>query len=180
MLSNAHIACIALGSNLGDREAMIEFALRRLDELPGVRVIAVSPIIETEPVSKVAQGPYLNAAVMIETTRSPRELHAAMAAIETQAGRDRAREERWGPRTLDLDLLVQGDLIIDEPGLTVPHPRMHERLFVLEPLAAIAPQMVHPLLGRTVEELRQQLLETEASMIDLRSIRRAPNANSIP
>jgi len=102
----------------------------------------------------VPQGPYLNAAALIETSLSPRELLGQLLRIERAAGRDRAKEQRWGPRTLDLDLIFFADRIISEPDLKVPHPLMHERMFVLEPLAEIAPRAVHPVLNRTVIELR--------------------------
>jgi len=142
-------AALGLGSNLGDRRAHLEAAiggLRRLGE-----VLAVSAFRETAPQGGPPQPPYLNAAVVLETARTPGELLAATREIEAAAGRERT--VRWGPRTLDVDLLLCDDRIVDEPGLRVPHPRLAERLFVLEPLAEIAPRWVVPGLGRTVEEL---------------------------
>lgn len=133
------IAAIGIGSNLGARHATIHAGVRDLDRVPGVRVLRLSPIIETDPVGPEGQGPYLNACVLVETTLEPRALLDAMLTIERTHGRDRTREQRWGSRTLDLDLLVFGDNVIDEPGLTVPHPRIAERAFVLLPLGAIAP-----------------------------------------
>lgn len=147
------LACIALGSNLGDRLGLLHGAF---DALAGLRASALlerSDVIETEAVGSAGQGRYLNAAALIETGLEPRELLHELLAIESRAGRDRTSGEKWGPRTLDLDLLLFGDRIIAEPGLTVPHPHMHERRFVLEPLAMIAGEAVHPILGCTVGEL---------------------------
>jgi 2-amino-4-hydroxy-6-hydroxymethyldihydropteridine diphosphokinase len=108
----------------------------------GVDVTAVSEIRETEPVGPVEQGAFLNGAVRIETDLGPRELLERLLAVEQRLGR--VREERWGPRTIDLDLLLYGDEAVDEPGLTVPHPRLHERRFALEPLADLAPSLEIP------------------------------------
>lgn len=131
------IAAIGIGSNLGRRHATIHAAVRDLARVPEVRVIRLSSIIETDPVGPEGQGPYLNAVVLVQTTLEPQALLDAMLTIERSHGRDRAREQRWGPRTLDLDLLLFGDRRINEPGLIVPHPRMHERAFVLIPLREI-------------------------------------------
>lgn len=153
-------AYIALGSNLGNREHSLRSALQQLAETAGTDVQAVSDFIETEPVGPPGQGPYLNAAAELCTSLSPRELLNRMLSIEVAHGRDRASGgggasggEKWGPRTLDLDLLLFDDLIIDEPGLTLPHPRMCERTFVLRPLAQIAGGITHPVLGLTIESL---------------------------
>jgi 2-amino-4-hydroxy-6-hydroxymethyldihydropteridine diphosphokinase len=146
-------AAIALGSNLGDRRAHLAAALDAIARLPGTHLVAASDFIQTEPVGPVPQGPFLNAAAVVETTLPPRLLLDALLQIETSHGRDRTSEQRWGPRTLDLDLLVYGDRVIREPGLTIPHPRLHERLFVLEPLAQIAGERRVPPGGRTVGEL---------------------------
>ena len=148
------VAYIGLGSNLGDQAATLMRAVLLLDQAPGVRVRRISQLIRTEAVGGPAnQPPYFNGAAEIETTLPPEELLAALQAVEAQLGRDRAREGRWGPRTCDLDLLLMGDLVVDTPSLTVPHPRMHQRRFVLEPLASIAPGAIHPALGRTVGQL---------------------------
>jgi len=148
------LACVGLGSNLGDRAATIRCAIEELSRLSRTRLVASSSLHETAPVGGVPQGPYLNAAAVIETSLSPRELLGQLLRIERAAGRDRAKEQRWGPRTLDLDLILFAARIISEPDLKVPHPLMHERMFVLEPLAEIAPRAVHPVLNRTVIELR--------------------------
>jgi 2-amino-4-hydroxy-6-hydroxymethyldihydropteridine diphosphokinase len=153
---NPASAYIALGSNLGDRRALIEAALDDLRRLETVQVLAVSDLIETAPHGPPGQGSYLNGAAALRTQLAPRDLLETLLAVEAAHGRDRAREKRWGPRRLDLDLLLYGDLVIDEPGLTVPHPRLHERWFVLAPLANIAPAVVHPVLGITIAQLRDR------------------------
>ena len=129
-------AYVGLGSNLGDREATIRAALAALNDEDGIEVVAVSTLRETEPVGVGPQPLFLNGAAEIETTLSARELLDRLLATEERFGRVRVPGEH-GPRTLDLDLLLFGDEQIDEPGLTVPHPRLHERAFVLEPLAEL-------------------------------------------
>lgn len=151
-------AWVGLGSNVGDRAATLTRAIEALERSEGVRVLRVSQVLETEPVGVSDQARFLNAAAAIATTRSPRALLALLHRLEADAGRDRTAERRWGPRTLDLDLLLYADRVLDEGGLTVPHPRMHERLFVLETLAQIAPSVVHPILGATIESLRDRLV----------------------
>ena len=146
-------ACIGLGSNVGDREAHLRAAMEGLRALPRTEVLAMSDLIQTEPVGPIAQGAYLNGAAAIRTWLPARELLAGLLGIERSRGRDRSREQRWGPRTLDLDLLLYGDQVIAEPGMNVPHPRLAERMFVLVPLAQIAPGMAVPPLGRTVGQL---------------------------
>lgn len=152
MTAAHHVRCaIALGSNLGDRAATLRSAIEALREADQVRVIRVSSFIETEPVGPPGQGPYLNAAAVLETSLPARALLDLMLEIEREHGRDRRGAVPNGPRTLDLDLLLYGDAVISEPGLVVPHPRMLERRFVLDPLCEIAPDMVHPLAGRRVQ-----------------------------
>ena len=149
-----HRACIALGSNLGHRAATLAAAGAALASLPGVRMLALSRSHETAPVGPPGQRPYLNAAAVVETELSPHALLDALLEIERRFGRDRGTSgPRWGPRTLDLDLLFYDDVVLDTPGLTLPHPRMHERLFVIAPLAEIAPDAVHPLCRLSVAEL---------------------------
>lgn len=130
---------IGIGSNIAPRHAAIHAGVRRLNDHLAITVVRLSSIIETDPVGLAGQGPYLNAACELRTTLEPRALLAVMLDTERALGRDRSKEERWGPRTLDLDLLRFGDRTIDEEGLTVPHPRMHERAFVKIPLGEICP-----------------------------------------
>lgn len=152
-------AYIGLGANLGDRERTLRRALDLLAARAGVAVDAVSTFRETEPVGYLDQPRFLNGAARLETELTPRELLAALLDVERQLGRDRSGPRsavRWGPRTVDLDLLLYDDLELDEDGLTVPHPRLHERGFVLEPLAELAPGLVVPGRGR-VEDLLARL-----------------------
>ena len=131
-------AFLGLGSNLGDRWGYLRAAVAALPD-----VVAVSPVYETEPVGGPGgQGPYLNLVVELDTDLAPRSLLDLAGSLEEAAGRVRA--ERWGPRTLDVDVLLVGDLTVDEPDLVVPHPRMWERAFVLAPLADLAPELVPP------------------------------------
>jgi 2-amino-4-hydroxy-6-hydroxymethyldihydropteridine diphosphokinase len=144
-------AFVGLGANLGRRQATIARAVELLSEAEGVEVVVVSSLRETEPWGPVEQPRYVNAAVEVETELPPRALLEVLLGVEQALGRDRGGE-RWGPRTIDLDLLLYDDVDLDEPGLTVPHPRLHERRFALEPLAELAPDAVVPGRG-TVAEL---------------------------
>ena len=145
-------AFVGLGSNLGDREATIRAALAELAASEGVEVAAVSALRDTEPVGPVAQPRFLNGVAALETTLSARALLDLLLAVEARFGRDRGAVPAQGPRTLDLDLLLFGAAVIEEEGLHVPHPRLHERAFVLEPLAEVAPGLEVPEKG-TVEAL---------------------------
>jgi 2-amino-4-hydroxy-6-hydroxymethyldihydropteridine diphosphokinase len=136
-------AYVGLGANLGDREATLRRAVELLDEVAGIEVVASSELRETDPVGVVDQPSFLNGVVAVETSLSPRELLDSLLRVELLLGRARDGE-RWGPRTVDLDLLVYGDEVVDEPGLHVPHPRLHERRFALEPLAELDPALVVP------------------------------------
>jgi 2-amino-4-hydroxy-6-hydroxymethyldihydropteridine diphosphokinase len=141
-------AYVGLGANLGDREGTIRAAVAAL---PGV--LAVSSLRETEPVGVTDQPRFLNGVAALETELSARDLLDTLLALERRLGRE--RRERWGPRTIDLDLLLFGEEAIDEPGLTVPHPRLHERRFALEPLAEIAPDALIPGRGRVANLLAE-------------------------
>jgi len=145
------VAYVGLGANLGPREITLLRAVDLIAATEGVDALEVSQLRETEPVGVADQPPFLNGAVRIETSLEPRALLDALLEIERSLGR--VRGERWGPRTLDLDLLVYGSETVDEPGLRVPHPRLHERRFALEPLAELDPDLAVPGLGRVSEAL---------------------------
>jgi 2-amino-4-hydroxy-6-hydroxymethyldihydropteridine diphosphokinase len=144
-------AYVGLGANLGNREETLQRAVSLLATAEGIDVLAVSELSETDPVGVVDQPRFLNGAAAVETTLSPRELLDSLLAIERSLGRERL--ERWGPRIVDLDLLLYGGEIVDEPGLRVPHPRLQERRFALEPLNELDPELVIPGRGRVSELL---------------------------
>ena len=139
---------IGLGSNLGEREAQIRVALDDLARLPASRLVRASSLYDSEPVGDVEQPNFLNAMAELETELPARQLLWNLLLIERRLGRTRNR--RWGPRTIDLDLLLYGDLVIDEPDLLVPHPELVRRSFVLVPLVELDPLLVHPVTGETL------------------------------
>jgi 2-amino-4-hydroxy-6-hydroxymethyldihydropteridine diphosphokinase len=147
-------AYIALGSNVGDRAAHFQEALRGLADTPGVKLANCSSLYETAAVGP-EQPDYLNAVVVAQVDLEPLALLGRLRELERASGR--VRRERWGPRTLDLDLLLYGERVVAEEGLTVPHPELHRRRFVLEPLVEVAPWAVHPLLAQSMDELLHHL-----------------------
>jgi 2-amino-4-hydroxy-6-hydroxymethyldihydropteridine diphosphokinase len=144
---------LSLGSNVGDRAGNLNSAIERLGNLGTVE--SQSSFYETEPVEFTAQPWFLNCAVKLDTEKMPKQLLAGILDLERKMGRRRTQKK--GPRTIDIDILLFGNSIIDTKGLTIPHPAMHERRFVLEPLAEIAPEVRHPVFKRTVRELREAL-----------------------
>jgi 2-amino-4-hydroxy-6-hydroxymethyldihydropteridine diphosphokinase len=150
------IAYLSLGSNLGDRQKQLGSAIECLAHVG--RVVSVSSIYETQPVDVTDQPWFLNCVVALETDRLPEQLLNAVLTIEREMGRERTRKK--GPRKIDIDILLYGEQIIHSPQLTVPHPAMHERRFVLEPLAEIASEALHPMLKKTVKELLTELRDS--------------------
>lgn len=140
---------LSLGSNIGDRAGHLNTAIQRLESLG--KVVATSSFYETEPVEVTAQPWFFNGVVALETEKMPRQLIAAILDLEQTMGRRRLQKK--GPRMIDIDILLFGNSVIDLPGLTVPHPAMHERRFVLQPLAEIAPDVLHPVLKKKIREL---------------------------
>jgi 2-amino-4-hydroxy-6-hydroxymethyldihydropteridine diphosphokinase len=149
-------AYVGLGANLGDREATLRAAVDALAATPGVEVVAVSTLVDTTPVGHLDQPRFLNGVAVLETDIEARSLLGVLLAVEARFGRDRAAAPPHGPRTLDLDLLLYGDAEIDEEGLRIPHPRLHERRFVLEPLQEVAPGLEVPGMG-SVEAILARL-----------------------
>jgi len=150
---------IGIGTNVGDRVRYIKEAISRLRQLEAFTLTRVSPFYETDPVGGVAQGPFLNGVIEGRSHTSPEALLAILQGIEKELGR--IQRERWGAREIDLDLLMYGDLVIDEPGLILPHPRLHERSFVLVPLSALCETLCHPKLKKTVKELLTECPDRE-------------------
>ena len=144
---------LSLGSNLGDRSANLHTALTLLGSLG--KIVAVSSLYETEPVELTAQPWFVNCAAKLETEKMPKQLMKGILDLEREMGRK--RQQKKGPRNIDIDILLFGTSVIDTPGLTVPHPGLHERRFVLEPLTEIAPEARHPVFKRTIRELRDAL-----------------------
>ena len=147
---------IGAGSNLGNREANLKEARERLAAASGIKIKKVSPVYETDPVGGPEQGKYLNAVWEVETNFSPPELLKEILSIEARMGRRRTVPN--APRTIDLDILFYGDQILQQTGLQIPHPRLHERWFVLKPLADLAPDFIHPELKKTIKSLLEENL----------------------
>ncbi|KAA0891379.1 2-amino-4-hydroxy-6-hydroxymethyldihydropteridine diphosphokinase [Oryzomonas rubra] len=154
-------AYIALGSNMGDRELNLLRAVAEVGKLPGCRVTGLSAFYETSPVGGIDQPSFYNGVLRLATELPPRELLERLLHIESDVF-GRVRTVQWGPRPMDLDLLLYGSMIVEEEGLIVPHPRMAERRFVLEPLCNLAPGLVHPVLGQTVAQLLKTLRSDES------------------
>ncbi|HIK27402.1 MAG: 2-amino-4-hydroxy-6-hydroxymethyldihydropteridine diphosphokinase [Oscillatoriaceae bacterium SKW80] len=150
-------AALALGSNLGDSRTILENALKILDKTPGITILSRSHWYQTAPVGP-PQPDYINGCALLQVEMTPQQLLQTILAVETQFGR--VRKERWGARTLDLDLLLFDNLILDTPKLKIPHPRMRERAFVLVPLAEIAPDWIEPVTGIAIAILAQNLDST--------------------
>lgn len=150
-----HMAYIALGSNMGDKKAYLDMGVEGLKNTRGCQVLAVSEYLTTEPYGVVDQDEFLNGAMKLRTLLTPHELLERLHEIEREAKRERVI--RWGPRTLDLDILLYDDLVLDEEALHIPHIEMHKREFVLKPLCQIAPYVRHPIYQRTAQELLEEL-----------------------
>lgn len=150
-MSGGTIAVIGLGANVGEAAATVREALRALDGLPSTRLLQASPLYRTPAWGKTDQPDFINAAALLRTSLAARTLLDDLLEIERHFGRDREAGVQWGPRTLDLDLLLYGNAVIDEPGLKVPHPHLHERAFALLPLARIAPDLQVPGRGRVAD-----------------------------
>jgi len=153
-----YLVYLSLGSNVGDRAAQLREGQARLATVGPV--VAVSSLYETEPVEFTEQPWFLNCAVALETATTPQQLMTTILGVEEEMGRRRV--QRKGPRSIDIDILLFGDKIIDSPELTIPHPAMQQRRFVLEPLVEIAPEVVHPVFKRTIRELRDALPEGQS------------------
>lgn len=154
---------LGLGSNLGDRASALEQAIASIASAEDISLVASSPVYETPPMGPQNQGAYLNQAVVIETYLTAAALMASLQQIESSLGRaGREDREHWGPREIDIDLLLFGDQVIDVPGLSVPHPGIAERWFVLKPLFDLSPQLVHPVSKKTVARLLDEIPATDS------------------
>ncbi len=167
-----NLVYLSLGSNVGDREAQLRDAQARLGAVG--RVVAVSSFYETEPVEFTQQPWFLNCALALETSKTPQQLIAAILHIEQEMGRRRGQKK--GPRSIDIDILLFDDAVVDSTDLTIPHPSLHQRRFVLEPLAEIAPEVWHPVLKKTVRELLDALPPGQV----VRKLRPAPRISRMP
>lgn len=146
---------VGLGSNLGERETMIRSALTELDGLPHTKLVRASSLYDTEPVGEIEQPNFLNAVAQLDTALTARQLLWNLQLVEQRLGR--VRTQKWGPRTIDLDLLLYGTLVLDEPNLKIPHPELAKRSFVLVPLVELDPLLVHPETGETLVSLLAKL-----------------------
>lgn len=155
-------SAIALGSNLGESQAILDSAVQLLDQTPGIELLAKSSWYRTKAVGP-PQPDYLNGCVLLQVQMSPQQLLATLLEIEAKFGR--VRQERWGPRTLDLDLLLFDDIVLDTPHLQIPHPRIKERAFVLVPLAEIAPNWIEPVSGNAIAQLLHKVDSSEVHRI---------------
>ncbi len=161
-MGKATVSYIGLGSNLGDRQDSIKAALKMLAEAKGIELTHASELIETPPLGGVNQPKFVNAVAEIKTSLNPEDLHRALRDIETSLGRQ--RQQKWSPRTIDLDLLLFGDEIINRPALTVPHSQMHLRSFVLKCLCQLGPELLHPVLKEPMNELAGRLGGTDFAL----------------
>jgi 2-amino-4-hydroxy-6-hydroxymethyldihydropteridine diphosphokinase len=160
--------CIGIGSNLGDRLGHIQLANLELQHLPSTELLAFSSIYETDPIGPIPQGAYLNAVALLETHLTPLDLWTVLTDIEQHAGRPPLqRRIPWEPRTLDLDILLYDQLVTSTPTLTIPHPRMHDRWFVLKPLCDIAPETIHPTIRKSARELLETIPVAAGVQINL-------------
>ena len=158
-INDWHTAYIGLGSNIGDRQGHLSEALQRMNSQHS-RVARVSAFYSTKPVGYTNQADFLNSVAELKTLMTPQDLLAFLQDIEIHLKRERTIQ--WGPRTIDLDILLYDDIIIAEEALKIPHPRMHERLFVLVPLAEIAPDLIHPVLKQPVVRLKEELAKHQS------------------
>ena len=160
-----HTAYLSVGSNLGDKLENCRSGIATLTRSPGIRLVAQSRIYRTEPVDYLDQDWFINYAVKIETDLTPGELLKHIKSVEQTAGR-KQNAIRFGPRILDLDILLYDDVVREEPGLTIPHPRMHKRRFVLRPICDIDPEIIHPVFHRSMQVLLNSLDDREQGIIE--------------